>query len=329
MYDISSMRVKACHWPFSAKVLLVLGSWTFVIGSIPFAAEIQTQKFEPGQILDTLTGLPVAFEDLAPRLATAEVIYLGEEHRNRAHVDAALKILRSLIARNRRPVLGLEMFSWDGQAALDHYLTNPELTTEAFLEKAHWKQNWGGAYEDYEPFISFARNHHLSLIALNPPRPLVREIATDGMEKVRTKPEMAHWGMRDATFVEDPEYRDKILKQLRSCHEGLTEAAYERMYEASVFRDESMAKTIADQLRHLPEDEPIVSYTGGGHIQYRLPIPNRVSRWYGTAPRQMTIYLAAFDPSRAHEIKALLRPGIADYVWLTPLSLHGPSGRCS
>ena len=85
------------------------------------------------------------------------------------------------------------MFSWDGQAALDHYLTNPELTTEAFLEKAHWKQNWGGAYEDYEPFISFARNHHLSLIALNPPRPLVREIATDGMEKVRTKPEMATW----------------------------------------------------------------------------------------------------------------------------------------
>ena len=319
------MRVKACLW-----LLLVLGSWAFVTGSIPFAAEIQTHKFEQGQILDTLTGQPMAFEDLTARLATVEVIYLGEEHRNRAHVDAALKILRSLIARNRRPVLGLEMFSWDGQAALDSYLTNPELTTEEFLEKAHWKQNWGGAYEDYEPLISFARNHHLSLIALNPPRPLVREIATDGIEKVRAKPEMAHWGMRDATFVEDPEYRDKILKQLRSCHAGLTDAAYERMYEASVFRDESMAKTIADQLRHPPQDAgPIVSYTGGGHIQYRLPIPNRVSRWYGMAPRQITIYLAAFDPSQAQTINALLRPAIADYVWLTPVSLHGPSGRCS
>ena len=140
---------------------------------------------------------------------------------------------------------------------------------------------------------------------------------------------MAQWGMREETFVEDPEYRDKILKQLRSCHEELTDAAYERMYEASVFRDESMAKTIADELRGLPEGAgPIVSYTGGGHIQYRLPIPNRVSRRSGMSPRQITIYLAAVDPSQVQEINGLLRPAIADYVWLTPLSLHGPSRRC-
>jgi uncharacterized iron-regulated protein len=135
--------------------------------------------------------------------------------------------------------------------------------------------------------------------------------------------------MRDESLVEDPEYRDRILKQLHSCHDGLTNAAYERMYEASVFRDESMAKTIADRLRRLPEGAgPIVSYTGGGHIQYRLPIPNRVSRRYGMPLRQMTIYLTAFDPDRVQEIQELLQPPIADYVWLTPLGQHGPSRRC-
>jgi uncharacterized iron-regulated protein len=327
VYDIPSMRVKACHRRFSGHVLFVLGSWWLAGGSVPLAADIQ--KFEQGQILETSTGQPTGFEALAAKLAMAEVIYLGEEHHNRSHIDAALTILRSLIARKQRPVLGLEMFSWDGQAGMDHYLSNPEITTDTFLEEAHWKQNWGGAYEEYEPLIILARDHHLSLMALNPPRPLVREIATDGIEKVRTKPEMAQWGMRDETFVEDPEYRDRILKQLRSCHEGLTAAAYERMYEASVFRDESMAKTIADRLRGLPEGAgPIVSYTGGGHIQYRLPIPNRVVRRYGTPLRQVTLYLAALDPNRSHEVNELLQPAIADYIWLTPSSPQGSSRRC-
>ncbi len=298
-----------------------------VLAVVPLAAA--SAKLAEWQVLETRTGLPLAFEDLASQWAAEDVIYLGEEHHNRNHIEAALKTMRALIARNRRPVLGLEMFSWDGQAALDHYLTNPEMATDAFLEEAHWKQNWGGTYEEYEPLIAFARDHRLSLIALNPPRSLVREVARDGIDKARTKPEMGQWAMRDEPLVEDPEYRDRILKQLHSCHDGLTNAAYERMYEASVFRDESMAKTIADRLRRLPEGAgPIVSYTGGGHIQYRLPIPNRVSRRYGMPLRQMTIYLTAFDPDRVQEIQELLQPPIADYVWLTPLGQHGPSRRC-
>ena len=211
-----------------------------VLAVVPLAAA--SAKLAEWQVLETRTGLPLAFEDLASQWAAEDVIYLGEEHHNRNHIEAALKTMRALIARNRRPVLGLEMFSWDGQAALDHYLTNPEMATDAFLEEAHWKQNWGGTYEEYEPLIAFARDHRLSLIALNPPRSLVREVARDGIDKARTKPEMGQWAMRDEPLVEDPEYRDRILKQLHSCHDGLTNAAYERMYEASVFRDESMAK---------------------------------------------------------------------------------------
>ena len=298
-----------------------------VLAVVPLAAA--STKFTEWQVFETRTGSPVAFEDLASHLAADDVIYLGEEHHNRHHIEAALKTMRALIALNRRPVLGLEMFSWDGQAALDQYLTNPEMPTEAFLEAAHWKQNWGGAYEEYEPLLAFARDHDLSVIALNPPRPLVRAVARDGIEKARMRPEMEQWALRNETMAEDPEYRDRILKQLHSCHGGLSSAAYERMYEASVFRDESMAKSIADQLRRLPEGAgPIVSYTGGGHIQYRLPIPNRVARRHGMPLRQMTIYLAAFDPGRGQEIQELLKPPIADYLWLTPLRQHGPSRRC-
>jgi hypothetical protein len=77
----------------------------------------------------------------------------------------------------------------------------------------------------------------------------------------------------------------------------------------------------------VPRPGPVVSYTGGGHIQYRLPVPNRVQRRAGSI-KQTTIYMTAFDPTRTEEIRELLRDAIADYVWLTPLSAHGAPRRC-
>lgn len=114
------------------------------------------------------------------------------------------------------------------------------------------------------------------------------------------------------------------------------------MYEASAFRDEGMAKAIAGRFRlHqatpepqtsagtvAPKPGPIVSYTGGGHVQYHLPVPNRVLRRVEEPVKQTSIYLTAFDPARANEIGEYLRDGIADYVWLTPLSAHGVPRRC-
>jgi uncharacterized iron-regulated protein len=310
-------------------VAFVLGG-LFVWQSPQLAAESNlAQGYQEGQIWEAATGKVIAFEDFARRLSAPNVIYIGEEHRNRSHIEAALKVLQSLSNENRRPILGLEMFSWDGQAGLDHYLSTPEMTMDTFLQEARWDQNWGGAYLDYQPLVGFARVHHLPVIALNPPRPMVREIAKNGFEKARRQPAMSQWGVADQELVEDPGYRDKILKQLRSCHEGLSDAAYQRMYEASVFRDEGMAKAIVDQLRHLPNAAgPIVSYTGGGHIQYGLPVPNRVTRRYGAPVRQVTIYLAALDPARTDAIQELLKSTIADYVWLTPASTHESSRRC-
>ena len=59
-------------------------------------------------------------------LATYDVIYLGEEHHNRSHIDAALTVLRSLMSQGRRPWLAMEMFGWDGQPALARYLRSEE-----------------------------------------------------------------------------------------------------------------------------------------------------------------------------------------------------------
>ncbi len=286
-------------------------------------------RFQEWQILEGKTGREIPFEQWIAELATRDVIYLGEEHRNRAHIEAALKVLRALLTANLRPVLALEMFGWDGQAGLDRYLRDPEAGRDQFLLDSHWEQNWGGRFDDYEPLIAFSRQQSLPVLALNPPRRLVRGVAFQGLEQALADPDMVRWGMRDETFLDEPSYRAVILDQLRKCHGGLSEAGYQHMYEASVFRDEGMAKTIADFLgTKAPEQGPLVSYTGGGHIQYRIPVPDRVRRRHAGSVKQATVYLTAFEPPRMEEIAGLIKEPIADYLWLTPLGAHGSPKRC-
>ncbi|MGH9895754.1 MAG: ChaN family lipoprotein, partial [bacterium] len=231
--------------------------------------------------------------------------------------------------RGLRPVLALEMFSWDGQAGLNRYLLTREMSREQFLEATHWKENWGSPFEDYEPLIVYARHHTMPVLALNPPRTLVRQIAFQGLDQALADPAMARWGMRGETLADVPAYRQVVLDQLRRCHGGLSDAGYEHMYEASVFRDEGMAKTIADFLRtRASQQGPVVSYTGGGHIQYRVPVPDRVARRQAEELRQVTVYMTALDPGRLDAIQQFLDQHIADYVWLTPVGQDGPPARC-
>ncbi|HZS12201.1 MAG TPA: ChaN family lipoprotein [Nitrospirales bacterium] len=287
---------------------------------LPAAA---TSERAIGDILATASGRTLATAEFWDRLAKLDVIYIGEEHHNRAHVEAAVSVLEALLARGRAPALALEMFGWDAQGALDRYAGN-STSREAFLHEAQWERNWGGPFEDYEPLLATARRHGLALVALNPPLPVVRRVAKSGLVDALFDPETTRWNMHRETFVDNPEYRRTIIDQLRRCHGGMRDEGYERMYQASLFRDEAMARTIAGVLT---TRSPVVSYTGGGHIQRGLPVPDRVKRRRPDAS-SATIYLMAFDRTRAGDIDELIASGIADYVWLTSVSEHGPPARC-
>jgi uncharacterized iron-regulated protein len=314
--------------PRLAFIWIIAASFTAIITYAPLASPTPTpSKPQEWRILDTRSGDSIAFDEFASRIASTDVIYLGEQHRNGAHIQAAVTVLEVLRQLDRLPILGLEMFSWDGQPALDRYLIDIAPAKLQFLQEARWQENWGGPYEEYEPLIETARRYHLPIIALNPPRPLVRKIAREGLRPASLDAEMARWGLQGEQFVRDAAYRDTILEQLRACHRGLPPNAYQRMYEASLFRDEGMAKTISDAAGRLPEAGPIVSYTGAGHIQYRLPVPNRVARRRPEL-RQITVYLVTLDPAHVQDLDPLLYLPIADYLWLTPPSQHGPPARC-
>jgi uncharacterized iron-regulated protein len=290
-------------------------------------------EWRVGQVLNAKTGRPVVMEDWLQGLAGYDVVYLGEEHHNRSHIEAALTVLRSLTDRGRRPVVGMEMFGWEGQPALDQYLLSKDQSRPEFLERVGWKQNWGGAFEDYEPLVQFAKDRRLPVLAMNPPKPLIRQVVKLGLGQAKEQPEWRQWGMEQETIVDDPAYRTRILSQLQACHGGGAPEDYQTMYDASMVRDEGMAKTVTGAVTQVraaasPAPGPVVSYTGGGHVQYRLPVPNRVARRVHERLKDVTIYLATFEPDRVADLYQTMQEGIADFVWLTPPGSQGAPRRC-
>jgi uncharacterized iron-regulated protein len=289
-------------------------------------------SWQAGRVIDVKTGRSLDLPAFLTTLSRYDIVYLGEEHYNRHHIDAALTVLQTVLADGRRPVLMMEMFGWDGQPALDEYLSTPGQDRQLFLDQTRWKQNWGGAFDNYEPLVNFTREHRLALRAMNPPKPLIRQVVKVGLDEARKGQDWTEWEMDREAIVDDQAYRVRILDQLKRCHGGGTDEDYVRMYEASMVRDEGMAKAVTDALvtaRRSRQDRTLIlSYTGGGHIQFNLPIPKRVARRLGGQVAQTTVYLASFDQTRIEDIQDLVHDGIADYLWLTPISQQGPPQRC-
>lgn len=278
--------------------------------------------FEVNKIYDVSSQQVITFEDLLPQLLAADVIYIGEEHYTPSHLEAAQKILTALLAYDRHPALAMEMFSWDGQRGLDRYIQEPEFTKDQLVKDSQWNTNWGGEFSDYQPLVIFAKSHQLKIFGLNPPRPLVRLVATKGLSDALEDPEMQKWPIEEVV-TDDQAYEQLIFEQIEACHPGLPDQVYRRIFEASIFRDEGMAQIITNYLNTRSQTvDPLVTYTGGGHIQYKIPVPKRVE-WEHPGVKSITIYLEAWHPSKEDAVRSEMKSGIADFLWLTPL---GPKG---
>jgi uncharacterized iron-regulated protein len=323
-------------WRSTVTLVILVGLLAFPLGC---AAERDSNLrsavdtgWQPWQVLETQTGRVLPFSELMTNLERHDIVYLGEEHHNPYHIEAALKVLDQLVADGIEPTIGMEMFGWDGQPALNDYVTTAQPVTNEFLEQVRWKQNWGGAFEDYAPLVTFARDRRLSVRAMNPPKPLIRRVVKLGLAQARQEPEWAPWGILQEEIIDDPPYRERIVDQLRRCHGG-NEEHFRTMYEASMVRDEGMARTLVSAQEEFRRENGgrrrmIVSYTGGGHVQFSLPVPKRVARRLGGDVKQTTIYMTSFEPAKTAEVRALMQESIADYIWLTPMGKANPAKPC-
>ena len=88
----------------------------------PHSPHPSHSAYVPERVYDTRPATFVDFEVMLAAVAKADVIFVGEQHDdpNTHRLEAA--ILEGCIAASRAPVVSLEMFERDVQAALDAYL---------------------------------------------------------------------------------------------------------------------------------------------------------------------------------------------------------------
>ncbi len=214
---------------------------------------------------DTETGAPLALDALFDRLASADVVFLGETHLDEETHRFEHAVYEALIERTGgRVVLAMEMFERDVQPQLDAYLAG-DLDERTFVKEA---RAWGNYRTAYRRLIESAKREGLPVIASNAPRPVIRKIGgtqagLDGLapEERALLPEEIH----DNSAA----YWERVDNAIRG-HAGMMGGGEdrERRLSTQALWDNSMGAACARALDEFP-GWVVLHVNGGFHSSYR------------------------------------------------------------
>jgi uncharacterized iron-regulated protein len=277
---------------------------------IPDIATIpgKSHPYRIGQIIDLSGGEAIPFEKLIEKIASIDLIFVGEVHDNPDHHLIEVQILEALMAGDRQVTLAMEFFQKPEQPILDRYLQG-EIGEEAFLKEIDWKEEWGFDYSYYRPLMLLAKQNGSKVLAINAPSAIVRKVAHDGLRSLDPSE-------RDQIASEidlNNEAHRKYLHEIYSQHGHGALKAFEYFYEAQCVWEDTMAQNIADYL--IRENGKMIVFTGNGHIVNKFGIPDRVIK---RKPVSM-VTVMPYDLQGTEKIDK----GMADYIWLTPSYPHG------
>lgn len=261
-------------------------------------------RVELNQLTSTRTGKPATVEQIAQEADKVSYVYLGENHATAPHQQLQADVVKALVARGRRVVVGLEMYTRPKQTWLDQWSAGG-LSEEEFLEKSDWKGQWGFGFEFYRPIFQAARENKLPMVALNVPRDWVREVGRNGLGALTTEQKLQ---LPAEIFLGNQGHR-KVFEALMGGH-PLTGARGENIYSAQVLWDEGMADTAVKWMERYGDEKTVfVVIAGVGHTMYNQGINYRIER--RTKKRGVSVSMG-----QAKEA-SMVAKGIGDFVFLT------------
>lgn len=158
-------------------------------------------------------GTAASWDEMMADLASADAVFLGEEHDDGAGHALQREIVEELFTRWGGGVLSLEMLERDEQESVDLWLVG-DISEEEMIKRtgsASWSGE--GSWDAwYQPLLDEAREHGGSVTAANAPREHVRTALRDGFDGLPgwSDPERANF---DIPGWEHPEYWE-ALRQL-------------------------------------------------------------------------------------------------------------------
>lgn len=137
----------------------------------------RAQDFAAYKIFNS-KGKEVKFEEMIKDLGKADVVLFGELHNISLAHWFELQVTKELFKLDSNLVLGAEMFEADNQVILDEYF-------HGFIKESHMEKEakmWDNYSTDYKPLMTFAKEHHLRMVATNIPRRYANLVYRRGLQ---------------------------------------------------------------------------------------------------------------------------------------------------
>ncbi len=249
-------------------------------------------------IIDVATKEEISFEQLIARLAASRVVFIGEQHDHAGHHQMQLEVIKSL-AKKQPIAIGLEMFQAEDQLTLDNWTIG--IISEPDFRQIY-QRNWGW-WSLYQPIFSYARKERISMVGLNLPRSITRQVATSGFSSLDEEQVSFLGGM---TCSVDATYEDFIRRAIGSHGHGSFN--FRNFCEAQLVWDKAMARYMVRYLRNNPEQTAIV-LAGNGHA-WKYGIPTQM------ADSGYKDYLVLLPEVAGRLTRDQVTLEDADYLWL-------------
>ena len=140
---------------------------------------------KPAYRLFTAAGKATSYDKMLKELATADVVFFGEQHNDPIAHWLELQLTKDLLRlKQGQLVLGLEMFERDVQPLVDQYTTG-ELDDKAFEEQS---RPWPNYATDYKPLLLLARQQKFRVVGTNVPRRYASQVAKGSLTALDALP---------------------------------------------------------------------------------------------------------------------------------------------
>lgn len=262
------------------------------------------------RIWDVATRRFVTRQEALDRLRTADAVLLGETHDNPVHHRLQAELLTGLIAAGRKPVVVMEQFDTEQQAALD--AADSPAAAAALMPRG-----WDAT--QYRPILDAARRSGLALAAGNVSRAATRPVIREGWQAV----DAARRNRLRVDTVWDAAREGYMRTVITASHCGqIDDTLRDGLVRAQRLRDAVLAD-VALATRPAAADGSTVFIVGRGHARSDVGVP-RYLRARSTSLTVLSVGFTEVSPDKTAPADYLIEDGIAapgaphDLLWFTP-----------
>lgn len=262
-------------------------------------------------IVDTRAGEPIVPAQLAERLKNTRLLLVGETHTSTEAHRVQLRVVQALVEAGRQVLIGLEMFPYTEQAALDRWIAGTEAEAD-WVKTARWYEHWGYHWEYYRDIFLYARSKRLPMFAVNTPRDVVTAVRRKGFANL-TPEEAAHIPTEvDVESDDHMTFFKASFAEGDAMHGGMSPDAWKGMLSAQATWDATMGWNAVKALEeHGGPGAIMVVLVGSGHVAYGVGIERQARRWFDGEIRTLVPVPARDDTGPIGEVSATY----ADIVW--------------